>query len=351
MCCRVFPSLCRVVGLFVLLLGGCAGVDQRRATDLAMSQNLATSPVADFNRDIALRADLRPEKPQDYQIGPQDVLAVTFYNVDESEDGFPGKVQVRVSEEGVITLPLIEAVAVHGQTPTELEQTLRERYKKFMREPEVGVAVMEYHSQGVSVLGAVKNPGVYQIVGPRRLRDLLAMAGGVGEEAGFMIHVSRQEGEEARTYVINLAELSQDQSGEINLYVRQGDVVNIPLAGTFFVDGYVGKPGAYALLRPYTLSQALTVAGGIDGDAKQSDITIFRNEGGSGEVQILKCDLSKIQALQAPDIQISENDVIVVPPSTAKLIVSQILGSIGFGIRSQTFGFGFGRGGGGAGRR
>lgn len=341
------------IGPFLLLLGGCGSVDQRRATDIAMSQQLATPPIADINRAIALKADLDsiPEKPQDYAVGPQDVLSITFFNIDPDQDGFPGNVQARVSEGGAITLPLVGEIQVRGQTPTQLEQTLREAYKKFMHEPEIGVAVTEYHSHGVSVLGAVRNPGVYQIVGPKKLRDLLATAGGISETAGFAVHVSRQEGQDVRTYVINLAELSQDASGEINLTLRPGDVVNVPQAGSFFVDGFVGRPGAYPLLRPYTLSQALAIAGGVAGDAKESDITVFRNNGKSGEVEVLKCDLSKIQALQATDIQIAENDVIVVPPSTAKMVISQVLGSLGFGVRSSSFGFGFGRFGGSVPRR
>lgn len=316
---------------------------------MAVSQHLASPPVAELNRDIALRADLSPgsEKPQDYEIGPQDVLTITFFNIDPNADGFPGNLQARVSEEGVITLPLVGTVQVRGKTPAQLEQALREAYRKFMHEPEVGVAVTEYHSHGVSVLGAVNRPGVYQVVGPRKLRDLLALAGGVSDEAGFVVHVSRQEDQGVQSYIVNLMELAQDTTGEANVSIRPGDVVNVPRAGTFFVDGFVGRPGAYPLSRPYTLSQALTVAGGIDGDAKTSDITIFRsNKGKQGEMEVLKCDLAKIQALQAPDIQIAENDVIMVPPSTAKIVISQILGSIGFGIRSSAFGFGFGRGGG-----
>ena len=46
--------------------------------------------------------------------------------------------------------------------------------------------------------------------------------------------------------------------------VEVGDVLNVPLAGMFFVDGAVKKPGSFALNRPYTLTQALAMAGGAD---------------------------------------------------------------------------------------
>jgi polysaccharide export outer membrane protein len=49
----------------------------------------------------------------------------------------------------------------------------------------------------------------------------------------------------------------------VNMPVQAGDLINVPQAGTFFVDGAVGSPGSYALNRPYTLTRALAVAGGV----------------------------------------------------------------------------------------
>ncbi len=98
--------------------------EKRRAAELAVSQHLASPPVAELNRDIALRADLSPgsEKPQDYEIGPQDVLTITFFNIDPNADGFPGNLQARVSEEGVITLPLVGTVQVRGKVTEVCEK-------------------------------------------------------------------------------------------------------------------------------------------------------------------------------------------------------------------------------------
>jgi polysaccharide export outer membrane protein len=50
--------------------------------------------------------------------------------------------------------------------------------------------------------------------------------------------------------------------GVVNMRGQAGDMINVPQAGMFFVDGAVGRPGSYPLSRPYTLTQALVVAGG-----------------------------------------------------------------------------------------
>ena len=56
------------------------------------------------------------------------------------------------------------------------EAMLRERY---IRDPHVGVQLSEMQSRAVSVVGAVRTPGVFQIHGSRSLLELIALAGGL----------------------------------------------------------------------------------------------------------------------------------------------------------------------------
>jgi polysaccharide export outer membrane protein len=93
----------------------------------------------------------------------------------------------------MITLPLLGDIPAAGLTLAALEQSLRSRYDEFLHNPLVGVQVGEYRSQLVPVRGAVRNPGVFQLTGPRTLADLLSMAGGSvsGREAKF-IFIARE---------------------------------------------------------------------------------------------------------------------------------------------------------------
>jgi len=112
------------------------------------------------------------------------------------------------------------------------------------------------------------------------------------------------------------------------LLVQGGDVINVPKAGMFFVDGAVRKPGSYPLDRPYTLTQALAVAGGADIElAKFSNIAIFRRRG-PAESETIPINLDEIQAGRGIDPRIEAEDVIVVPMSTAKYLVRRFVGSI-----------------------
>jgi polysaccharide export outer membrane protein len=246
--------------------------------------------------------------------------------------------EVRMSQEGVINLPLLGDIAAGGATPAILERLLRQRYEEFMHEPQIGVQVKEYRSQQVSVIGAVGKPGMYQLPGPRTLVDVLSMASGINERAGEQVHIYRQGPQGRQSYVVDLLALARNPE-LVNMPVQGGDVVNVPLAGMFFVDGAVGKPGSYPLSRPYTLTQALAIAGGVTRTlADYSEIAIYRRSNGA-EAEKIPVDLSAIWDGKASDPHVEANDVIAVPISTAKYIVERFLGRIGMGGAPTGFGF------------
>jgi polysaccharide export outer membrane protein len=316
---------------------------ERGLVDPGDSRPSLPSAADDFNRRLAVSAGRDFIGAADYALGPQDLLEINLFNIDGA-DGLPNKVQVRVGNNGFITLPLLGQVQAGDMTRGQLEESLRKQYGKFMHEPDVGVALAENRSKSVYVLGAVKNPGVFPVTGQETLRRLLATAGGLTRESGMFVHVSRQLAEGEQAYVISLDDLANDKTGKFNLSIRTGDFINVPLAGTFYVDGYVERPNAYPLMRPYTLSQAVTLAGGVSPYGKVSDITVFRR-GPKAEVQVLSRDLEKIRSGEEEDIKIAENDVVVVPPSTGKMVLSALLGAVGFSSRSATYGFTVGRAG------
>jgi polysaccharide export outer membrane protein len=316
-----------------LLGAGCAAVPHSRVTP---PDSAVTNPaVAEINNTLASAALQTPTSSADYRLGPEDLLQITLFNMPESETvATPRRVEVRVSQGGMITLPLLGDISAAGLTVSALEQSLQSRYDEFLHNPLVGVQVKEYRSQLVSVMGAVRNPGVFQLTGPRTLVDLLSMAGGISKRAGSQVHIYRQSSEGRQSYVIDLLVLASNP-GMVNMPIQAGNMINVPQAGMFFVDGAVGKPGSYPLPYPYTLTQALAAAGGITRTlADYGGIAIFRRRDGA-EAEKIPVDLSAILAQRASDPPIAANDVIVdvivVPISTAKYIVQRFIGTISLG--------------------
>ena len=242
-----------------------AGCATATASPVVLPPSAPTSPaITEINNALTAAALQTPAASPDYRLGPEDLLQITLFNIPAGEVGVtPRTTEARVSQEGMISLPLLGDVAVAGLTTSALEQLLRGRYDQYLHNPQVGVQVKEYRSQLVTVTGAVRNPVVYQLTGPKTLIDVLAMAGGINERAGSQVHLYRQGPEGRQSYVVDLLALASNPA-LVNMPVQAGDVINVQQAGMFFVDGAVGSPGSYALTRPYTLTQALAVAGGVN---------------------------------------------------------------------------------------
>jgi polysaccharide export outer membrane protein len=307
----------------------------------AAASNSSTSS-ADINRSIAAVATLHGSaSSSDYQIGSEDLLEITVFNIPEAaltERHLTPRTQtVRVSHRGQISLPLVGEIAVMGLTVSGLEEKLRDHYDRYIHNPQISVLVKEFR-QRVSIIGAVQKPGVFELTGPKTVIEVLAMAGGVTEKAASQVHIYRQGPKGRETHVIDLTVLAnsiglinENNAGMVNMPVQPGDMINIPEAGMFFVDGAVRKPGSYPLGRRYSLTQALATAGGVDPELNSDMISVFRRQG-PGEVQTIALDLSDVLSGNIADPQIQPDDVIVVPTSTAKYLVKRFVGQLLGGI-------------------
>jgi polysaccharide biosynthesis/export protein len=326
------------VGLVIVLIA-CAPTIQPQPQTASAKAPL--SSTADINNALATLAMNASVQKADYQIGAEDLLQIMVFNIPDvggrvgSDAGVgvsPRTISVRVSHEGLISLPLIGDIKVAGLTPSGLERELKRQYDKYIYDPQVSVLVTE-HRQRVSVIGAVSKPGVIELTGPKTVIEMLAMAGGVTEQAGTQVHIYRQGPNGRESHVIDLLVLASnaslitaDNAGLITMPVQPGDIINVPLAGMFFVDGAVKAPGSYPLGRRYSLSQALTKAGGVDRDLYSSDIIIFRR--GPSGVEPINVDVNQVLAGSTIDPQIEADDVILVPIHTGKYVYFKILGQI-----------------------
>src|SRR5216684_8348849 len=124
-------------------------------------------------------ADVPPSNsPVILRIGPGDLLEITISTVIGAPEV---DWKARVSGSGDITLPLVGSFHVAGMTAEEAQEFIGKKYKdgEILKSPQVSVFLLEYASQGVSVLGEVLKPGVYPLLTSRRLLDLISQAGGL----------------------------------------------------------------------------------------------------------------------------------------------------------------------------
>jgi polysaccharide export outer membrane protein len=254
----------------------------------------------------------------DYQVGPEDLLDIQIFGQDNLNR------EVRVNGQGEVTLPLVGVVKVAGLSPKSIEQRLREVYDaNYLRNPQVTVSVKEYRHQRVSVTGAVDKPGSYEMIGPRTLLEMLALAGGLQDKgttakAGDVVHVIRQQNApQAETLVIDLQRLLGEGAPELNISIRHGDVIHVPFAGNAYVLGGVKRPGSVAVKDDLSLSQALAMAGGVDPVLATNRVDIMRLDGNRKPIMIT-AHLDKVLRRQEEDVTLKDNDVVVVNVGSVK---------------------------------
>jgi polysaccharide export outer membrane protein len=127
--------------------------------------------------------------PHDYVIGNGDLLDISVFDVPELSK------EVRVSQTGTISIPLIPVrLRVAGLTETQAEEKIAELLEAngLVSHPEVGVSVKEHRSQPITVVGAVMHPMVFQADRDVTLLEVLAEAGGIANDAGDTIIVTRR---------------------------------------------------------------------------------------------------------------------------------------------------------------
>jgi polysaccharide biosynthesis/export protein len=234
---------------------------------------------------------------RDYRIGPEDVLKIAVY-------GHPDLTQtVAVQADGTFVFPLLGRVSAADLAPPELEGRLAELLgRDYIREPQVAVSVQQYRSRIVFVMGEVTRPGVYPLVGTRRLVEVLAKAGPMTARAGSEVVIVRSRTAEARPVLPSAAgagaaevirvDLRAIQAGDLdrNVALLPRDTVFVPAAPRVFVSGRVPDPGGYPFAPGTTVRQAVGLAGGSARSA--SRIRVLREvEGRAREVAIGLDDL------------------------------------------------------------
>jgi len=274
----------------------------------------------------------------DYVIGPEDVLTIAVANSPELSGKF------RVSEAGYLALPGLPApVKAEGCTDRELSRKIADALQaaELMRDPMVHVFVEEYHSRTVTVVGAVAKPSVYPLQKPTTLLEVLSLAGGLSPSAGSTAVLVRKDqpsraggpsdsdrslpGHDS-TLTIDLAKLMAGKDPSSNVEVRAGDVVSVATAQLIYVVGAVVKPGGFVLQDPdsgVTVLKALAMAQGLKPIAAGSRSMIVRRSGSGSNQQEIPIDVSKLMAGKLGDQPLEPNDILFIPDSKTKKVLSK----------------------------
>jgi len=317
--------------------------------------------------------------PHDYTIGNGDLLSLTVFDVPELSK------ELRVSQNGTISIPLVPTrLHISGLTEIQAEQLIADVLEAngLVSHAEVSVSVKEHRSRPITIVGAVIHPMVYETDHSATLLEALAEAGGIANDAGDTVIVTRtrsaafipvpnptspaepapgaaqptertvppaenvpeagpsaagSKGQNADSTVdsqatlagnlitINLNDLLETGDTRNNITLQAGDVVTVPHAGIIYVLGAVSRPGGYVVANDrtqLTTLKVLSLAGGNTRTAKLDRAVIVRKDG-QGKQSETAIDLKKVLNLKSEDVQMRASDVLYIPEDKTKAALIQ----------------------------
>lgn len=254
-----------------------------------------------------------PLAPASDPIVPGDLLEISVFDVPELTQ------QVRVGPDGKALLALIGNTQLAGLTGQQAAEMIAGQFRDrhFLVKPDVSVSIKESTSQGISVVGEVQHPGIYPLLGPRTLLDVISVAGGLTNVADTRITI-RHRSTSGDSVTVNLKNDDAKASVASDVQVYPGDLVVVPRAGIVYVLGDVARPGGFVMQDSgkITLLQVLAQAGSVLKTAA-ADHAILLRKGGEEYVSS-KLHVDKIARGKEPDIELEANDIVFIPDSRLK---------------------------------
>lgn len=304
----------------ILLCSGCASLPSSNE-ELARQFGKDFKAVEKTRENMASKEELalieEAENPI-YLFGSGDVLRVDV-------TGRP-EVATRqvIGPDGIITIPLVGDVFINNMTREAAQAVIRKRLLEYFTNPHLTLAVEDYVSNQVTVLGRVAAAGRQRFANPPTLAEVLANAGALPilDKQATLTRCAIMRGRDKLIWVDLKALLNGDPA--YNIRMKKGDIIFIPDSSdtSVYVMGSVLKPGSLRLTPRMTILDALAQAGGPAEDAAIDQIGIYR--AGAKKVEIIDYG-----SLVAPDRRVNyaleDGDVIFVQKSG--------LGSVGYFFR------------------
>ena len=344
---------------------------------LSHAQTVLGTPQQANERIRALSTDAR-SAPHDYVIGRGDLVAVEVFDVPEMSR------ELRVSQTGTVGIPLVPVrLQLAGLTELQAEQKIEEVLEAngLVSHPQVSVVVKERRSNPITVVGAVTKPMVYEADRSVTLLEVLAEAGGITNDAGDTVIVTRPEipasdtsaaeppeirPEDAvtpdsnsdttgpgtkpessasnafpapatptsgigpssssepppltNTITVNLNDLIERGDTENNIVLHAGDVVTVPHSGIVYVMGAVARPGGFVVgndRAQLTTLKVVALAGGLNRTAKRDQAVIVRRDSTGKQIEV-PVDLAKVIKMQSEDVRMNPSDILYIPDNATK---------------------------------
>ncbi len=222
---------------------------------------------------------------EDNMIAPGGKRRVTVLGADDMTG------ECVVTSEGDISIPVVGACRVAGKSADEAAVELQKSVRKFVKQPQVRVEILQRAASLVVISGRVKKPGPYGVGSKTTLLELLGVAGGEDTNANLeAVSIVHADGKPAET--VNLRSFVEGKSLTSNPLLANGDIIVIPekitTVGMVFVLGEVRRVGSYELRPGMRIHEAIAGAGGITEEADLQNASVTDKDGNKKDFDLKK---------------------------------------------------------------
>lgn len=205
----------------------------------------------------------------DYVLGPGDTLIINIWGMVEYN------LQLTLDREGKVYLPKAGPVSLWGLTLADAKELIHQQISRVITQFHLSVSMGTLRTVKVFVLGEAPFPGAFEISSVSTISNALFLAGGP-TKVGTLRHIQHFR-KNQKIGEIDLYEflLKGDRSHDAR--IESGDVIFIPPIGQAVgITGNVKRPAIYELANSETVSDLISMAGGITPLAYLEKIQIER---------------------------------------------------------------------------
>src|ERR1017187_10044201 len=315
-----------VISWLVFLLP-LAGQPPQQQTGVGQPPVGGTTQTGVPQTDTGLQSPLERLRPN-YVLRSGDQILIRAFEMEEISDR-----PFRIDTDGFISLPVLGKIKAAGVTIENLESSMVESLRKYVRQPQVTITVVQFSSEPVFFVGAFKAPGIYPLQGRRTLVEMMSSIGGLLPTASRRIKLTRRkefgaiplpnavaspEGN-VSSVEISMASLRDNLNPAEDVVLQPFDVISVERAEMVYVTGEVTRVGAFDLQERDSMSviQALTLAGGLAPDADPKTARILRPIMDTSRRAEIPLNLQRILQGRDSDSPLLANDVLYVPKAPA----------------------------------
>ncbi len=290
-------------------------------------------PTPKDDKDITAKLmELHVPDASPYQVSPGDQFNFSVYEHSEL-----AQLQIVVTPDGYISIPLAGPVKIGGLTLVEATDLITEKFKEYIRKPIISLIPVNVRGYNFTIVGRVNYPGIYPIsIGKTRLIDTIAVARGLtmGLFHGDTVEMADLENAyiardgEILPIDFRKALLHGDQLH--NIPIKNNDYIYIPstMNSNVILLGEVVRPTYVGFKEGMTLLQALPFALGLK-ETHSADVRIIR--GGMKNPIVYIVNVKEIMLGDSRDFLLEPNDIVYFAPdglSEWNIMVRKILPTI-----------------------